>query len=298
MALSLLALLASCGETTRNAQTDGSAGTLAAEVPSAGMAAVAGRGGVSAAGTKGGGPNGGAAPGGGRLAADPSVAGTDQAGGNDGGGGEAPICTSGYAGPTGGPRLAGPTMPPGGCAFIPTETILARYRDFQARVPEGLYYEADAGVVSWETTPCSKSPEETVQRGTALLGSAIEQFETDWFYETVSCLDGQRHAYRNVRCDYFDGTKLANPNVLNLGFLESLLWWALKSNVEGSALINYSIMLGDSTDRLELCTIRTERGGPGQCDQVIVQSKQNSIFEGVVTFGPTTEVATVPGDCH
>ena len=232
-------------------------------------------------------------------AGEPSDPDGGQAGEHAGGsGGQAPLCTNGYSGPKGGPRLDGPTMPPGGCAAIPTETILARYRDFQTRVPEGLYFEAEPWTASWETAPCSKSPEETKQRAAAFLGAATEQFETDWFYEAVSCPNGQPHAYRNVRCDFFDGARLAHHDVLNLGFLESLLWWATKSNVEGSALIGYSTTLGDSTDQLELCTIRTEWGSPGECDEIIVQSKQDSMQQGVVTFGPTTIVTRIPGDCH
>ena len=207
-------------------------------------------------------------------------------------------CDKPYAGPTGGPRQDGP-MPTGSCASIDDMTLLSRYDDIKARVPQGLYYEASSPVQTWEL-PCSNSVDETAARGTKLEpGTAKGRFKTDWFYEAEFCQGKTRAVYRNLRCDYFDGTKLANPTPENLAFLGSLLWWANNWSLGGGALLGYAVTIGDATDWVEMCTLETTFGDFGLCDELRLQRTQHLVrFGGEVVLGQPELVRAVKGKCR
>ena len=207
-------------------------------------------------------------------------------------------CDSPYAGPNGGPRPDGPE-PTGSCAGISDTVLLARYDDFKARVPQGLYYEAASPVEHWEL-PCAMSLAETSDRGSKLqLGTAKGKFTTDWFYEAEFCQGNTRHVYRNLRCDYFDGEKLANPDPENLAFLGSLLWWADNWNHSGAALLGYAVTIGDATDWVELCTLDSTSGDFGLCDEVRLMATPDLVrFGGKVTLGQPELLRSLKGKCH
>jgi hypothetical protein len=289
----LLALQVACGATTKHAPDDGTSGQGAVSMGgfsgSSAAGARSGNGGVGGAGGRG---NGGAA-----AAGEPSSGGS----GHGGSGGEpsGTDCETEYSGPMGGPRLEGP-MPTGGCDLIADELILARYKDFDARVPEGSYYEPTAPIAFWSSLPCSMTPTETIRRAELeQLGTLEDEFQTEWFFEAAYCQNGLRRVYRNLRCDYFDGTKLRSPSDEELAFLGSLLWWSTHYNTEGSALLGYSIMVGDATDWVQLCTIATVHGDFGLCDEITLQSTTHRLtYPGTVQLGEPTTVRTLKGDCH
>jgi hypothetical protein len=307
----LVGLLGSCGGTTRN-HTDNLAGAAGASSSNGGSGN-----GVAGAGTKGGNGTGGSSnhPSGGVASAgEPS---------NGGVGGKIPEpitqggdtgpttfhCDQPYAGPSGGPRADGPRSA-ASCDSISDALILARYKDFGARVPMGLYYEPAESSEIWgapgamamasSQTPCSASLADTVKRATAeQLGTLEGQYTTDWFYEAAYCKNGMRDLYRNLRCDYFDGEKLVPPTDDNMVFLSSLLWWIDNHNVYGGALIGYSVTVGNATDRIELCTISSTQGDFGLCDEVRLESTTHLlVFDGQVTLGTPKVVKTLKGDCH
>jgi len=174
---------------------------------------------------------------------------------------------------------------------------VARYKDFRARVPRGLYYEPADSIASWGDG-CSSSLDETVGKASP-AGTVTGKFTTEWFYEAASCDGGVRKLYRQIRCDYFDGKKLTPPSIENLEFLGSLLWWIGGYNVAGSALLGYEPAIGDATDRVEVCTISTVHGDFGLCDQITLESTTHLLIEpGNVTLGKPTRVKTIQGDCH
>jgi hypothetical protein len=294
-----LALASACGGTTRNGPSGAAAGS-----DEGGSGAVAGS-------SHGGSGNvAGKASGGSSVVA--GAAGASQAGGGAGGkrpddpippggdSGEDPVlsCDTPYAGPTGGPRVDGPE-PSGSCAGIDDALLLARYDDFEARVPQGLYYEASSPVQTWEL-PCSKSLAETSERGSKLnLATAKGKFTTDWFYEAEFCDGKARHVYRNLRCDYYDGQKLNPATPENLAFLHSLLWWSQYWSFHGGALLGYSVTIGNATDSIEMCSLEATYGDFGLCDEVRLMSAQDSVmFGGYVKLGDTKLLRTAKGKCR
>jgi hypothetical protein len=260
------------------------AGSSSAGSPSAGGSAVAGTasGGAADAGSANGGAGAGA---GGKV--------PDSLGGSPN---SQYACSAPYAGPSGGPRADGP-MALSGCQTIADDVVLARYNDDPGRVPRGLYYEPTFAF--WHE-PCSKSAEETVARGpTDGRGTFVESYSNEWFYEAVYCFDNSlRRVERNLRCDYFDGTKLAMPSPERLAFLASLLWWGEYGNSD-DVLSGYSVTIGDATDVVELCTISTVHGDFGLCDEVRLETTRHLLsVDGTVKLGTPELIRTLKGDCH
>ena len=294
----LLGLLGACGGSTKQSPADtDSGGSDRGGISAAGNSAPAGaaNGGRAVGGTSG--NVGGIETGGVSQAGAPD---TDVAGRAQGGSGDDPepvTCNSVYKGPTGRPRVDGPL--PINCVGVTDQVILARYKDFKARMPMGLYYEPADLVATWES-PCSSSLAETVKRAAARPGGTFDQqFTTDWFYEAEFCRDGLRHVYRNLRCDYFDGQKMPKQDPEALAFLASLLWWGDNANLDGSALIGYSVSIGNATDWVELCTINTVHGDFGLCDEITLQTTTDTIlYDGTVKLGQPKTLRTIKGDCH
>lgn len=209
-------------------------------------------------------------------------------------------CSAPYAGPTGGPRGDGPIEELNSCATIPDAIVLARYKNYAARVPRGLYYEPTESITFWQE-PCSKSPEETIARGpTDGMGTFVESYSNEWFFEAVYCFnDSVRRIERNLRCDYFDGTKLAKPTPERLAFLASLLWWGNYNNLGGSAILGHSIAIGNATDTVDFCTISVTTGDFGLCDEVRVENTRHLLqVDGTVKLGTPEVIRTLKGDCH
>jgi len=226
----------------------------------------------------------------------------------DGGAGQNSLaCSATYAGPSGGPRADGP-MNLQGCAAIADEVVLARYKDRSARVPQGFYYEPTENITFWNE-PCSESEQETVTRGApGGMGTLLGSYESEWFYEAVYCSnDSVRRIQRNLRCDYFDGSKLANATPERVAFLASLLWWGDNGNVDGSATLGYTVVVGDATDVIDLCTVRVTYGDFGLCDEVRLESTKHrlemiGVESGVPQFrvklGTPEVIRTLRGTCH
>ena len=254
--------------------------------------------------------SGGVSPGAGGSSGATGVAGRSNDGAGAGTGGKVPdfpggapntplSCSAPYAGPSGGPRVDGP-IDLGNCEAITDQVVLARYKDGTARVPQGLYYESTESITFWNE-PCSKSPEETVARGpTDGLGTFVKSYSTDWFYEAVYCFENNlRRVERNLRCDYFDGTKLAMPTPERLAFLASLMWWGNYNNLGGSVILGHSITSGDATDLVEICSISATMGDFGLCDEVRLESTTHRLMlDGTVELGTTQVIRTLKGDCH
>ena len=205
-------------------------------------------------------------------------------------------CASPYT-PEGGPRPDGPASL-SACSLISDADILARYDDPAAKVPRGLYWEPST-IAFWED-PCSSSVAETVTRSSAQgLGTFDAQFETQWFYEAVYCQNGVRRAYRNLRCDYFDGTMLRTPLPEELAFLASLLWWQDNGNFGGAVFLGYSIAVGNATDWVEVCTLRTTYGDFGLCDQITLEGTTHILrIDGTVELGTASVIRTLQGRCR
>jgi len=192
------------------------------------------------------------------------------------GGGEGPLaCAGPDSGPSGGPRVDGP-MDLGGCAAISDADVLARYQDFSGRVPQGMYYEPTESLTFW-TEPCSSSAEETAARGTTDSASPlVDSYTSEWFYDAIYCFNGSvRRVERNLRCDYFDGSTLANAAPERLAFLASMLWWSSHSNLDGAALLGHSISGGDTVDVIELCSTSAVYGPSGPSDEVRLESTKH-----------------------
>jgi hypothetical protein len=215
------------------------------------------------------------------------------------GAGAGPLaCSAPYAGPSGGPRSDGP-MALGSCQAIPDDVVLTRYKEYSARVPRGLYYEPNESITFWNE-PCSKSMTETVARGaTDGLGTLSGSFENEWYYEAVYCFNDLRRIERNLRCDYFDGSQLAEPTPERLAFLASLLWWGSKGNSSGSAILGYSVSIGDATDVVDLCTISVTHADFGLCDEVRLESTKHRLrVPNGVELGTAQVIRTLQGDCQ
>src|SRR5690349_815726 len=87
------------------------------------------------------------------LGGSATTGGTSASGGSVATGGSAGSlldCSVPYSRPVGGPRADGPANL-GACSTITDEQILARYNDFSARVPKGLYWEPIDLVSVWES---------------------------------------------------------------------------------------------------------------------------------------------------
>lgn len=279
LSLSAMGLLAACGGSTQSTPPNpaGSAGEAHSVGGSSGSGSVAGSSnGGSAAGT------------GGKMPDFP------------GGAPNTPLsCSAPYAGPTGGPRVDGP-IDLGACAGIADDVVLARYKDYAARVPRGLYYEPSESITFWGE-PCSKSVEDTISRGPQDgMGTFVTAYSTDWFYEAVYCFDNTvRRTQRNLRCDYFDGTKLATPTAANAAFLASLLWWSDKANQGGVAILGHAVAIGDATDVIELCTVEVTGGDFGTCDEVrLVSTRHRLVVDGTFKPGSPEVIRSLKGECH
>lgn len=297
-----LVLLTACGGSARTSgqqEPGGSSGS------SNGSAAGAPNGGNGSNGSNGG--NGGNAvagafngQGGNRDVAGASNAGSagklpDFPGGSAG---QSPLaCNTPYAGPSGGPRSDGPSDL-GYCSSIPDAVALARNDDPSARVPMGLYYEPNESITFWRE-PCSTSLADTVARGPSDgMGTFSDSFATDWFYDAVYCSDGVRRIERNLRCDYFDGKRLANPSPERLAFLASMLWWSEHQNDAGSLILGHSIAIGDATDVVELCTVSSVLGDSGLCSLVQLESTQHRLrADGTVQLGTPQVIRTLLRNC-
>jgi len=286
-----------CGGTSTSDDDDGVGGSSSG---SSGKSA-GGAGNVSGKGGNASGGSGTAGKGGSASGGEAGDAGAPNSSGSGGSAGSPPdpsSCSEPYDGPVAGPRVSGPEAINMPCTDIPDEVILARYADFDAKMPQGLFWEPPPGAI-WEE-PCSDSLADTVANAEAAeLGEPDGEFETEWFYEATRCSGSQRRFYRNLRCDYFDGTMLADGSGQTLPFLASLLWWQDNFNVDGNQLIGYSVQIGNATDWVEVCTIRTVYGDFGLCDEITLESTTHSVvFGGSVTLGEPEVVRTIQGECH
>ena len=300
-----LCLLTACG---------GKAGSTQFTQPGSGGAASAGSThGDAGSSVAGGGDTAGSAASGGRSgtagsAASGGTAGAliGQAGGTGGKvpdptagtGGEGPLaCSAPYQGPDRSPRSDGP--PDANCANISDAIIISRSRDRSGRVPQGYYYEASDNIAFWNE-PCSKSLDETVSRGpTDGMGTFLASYSNDWFYEAAYCFNGVRRLERNLRCDYFDGTTLAEPSDERMTFLAGLLWWSQNQNLSGAAIIGHSVAIGDAVDTVVLCTVSTSHGDFGLCDELRVERTDYRVWlDGRVAIGEPQLVRTIQGQCH
>jgi hypothetical protein len=311
--LLVLLVASACGGSTRAPEHDASSGgtigssdggaragaSLGARASSGGSSVLQPNGGAGLTGSAGAGDSGGGGGGGGGGGTEAAPAG---AGGKwpdeTGGGAGALSCASPYTPPSGGPRSEGPALFHD-CADAPDEDIIERFESFDARVPQDLYFEAGDAIVFWKD-PCASSLTETVMRGpTDGLGSLEGQAENDWFYEASYCYMGLRRRERNLRCDYFDGKKLADLNPANYGLFASLLWWREHANQSGAGILSSSVAIGSATDSVELCTFEGTRGDFGLCDSIRVMRTRHVITANhEVRLGTPEVVRTVNGKCH
>lgn len=220
-------------------------------------------------------------------------------GGTAGTGGEPNDCANPYDGPIGGPRAEGPEMVAQVCDQVSDEDILARYKDLDRKVPQGLYWEPP-GTLSWWGEACSENPAETLDHANERsIGDVEGQVSSDWSYEVAGCYEGSRRVYSDLSCDYFDGTTLAGSTAEDLAYLASLLWWIDNGNLTGAQILGYASMVGGATDLILLCTIRTSFGDFGLCDQITLQQTMHSItVDGAVSLGEPDTVRTIEGDCN
>jgi hypothetical protein len=285
-------------------------GTLASDEDENVGGSSSGSGGKSAGGSQNIAGRGGKGSGGSGTAGMPSAGGGGEpgqagapSGGAGGGAGTGTVpnpssCDVPYAGPVAGPRTSGPEPINLPCASITDEVILARYNDEAAKVPQGSFWEPPPGAIWAE--PCSDSLAQTEANAQAAgLGTIEAGYPTEWFYEATTCDGSQRRFYRNLRCDYFDGTNLANGSGETLAFLASLLWWQDNFNITGHQLLGYTVQVGNATDWVEVCTIRTVYGDFGLCDEITLESTSHStVIPGMVTLGEPQVVRTIQGECH
>jgi hypothetical protein len=185
------------------------------------------------------------------------------------------------------------------CDQVSDEDILARYKDLDAKVPQGLYWEPP-GTLAWWGEACSESPAETLDHANERpIGDVEDQVSSDWSYEVSGCYEGSRRVYSDLSCDYFDGTTLAGSTYEDLAYLASLLWWIDNGNLTGAQILGYASMVGGATDLILLCTIRTSFGDFGLCDQITLQQTMHSItVDGTVSLGEPDTVRTIQGDCN
>lgn len=268
----------------------------------AGGSANAGASGASEGGAPASGGSAGAAEGG---APEAGTAGEAPSAGTGGEPGDPTACSASYDGPLAGPRADGPDPVMETCDSLSDDVIRARYDDPDAKVPKGLFWEPPGLMVTWED-PCSEAPDETLGRFMdAGLGTLNGQFSTDWFFETSYCNGDSRWFYRNLRCDYYDGTLSvagqASVNHQNLAFLASLLWYQNFSNLGGSAIIGYATSSGASEESIELCTVRTVFGDFGLCDEIALDStvyRLDTAGDGTVTIEGPVNLRSIQGTCH
>jgi hypothetical protein len=227
------------------------------------------------------------------------------AGGSAGAGG-APVpnnrCTGPYT-PAGGPRPDGPELIIDNCANIGDDVILARYDDFEARIPQGLYHDPNQASGVYQE-PCSDALEDTLARAAQVaqasdIGMEEGGVTMPWFYGATYCRDsGVRWLYRNLRCDYYDGTTFAGSSQ-DVPFLASVLWATEYENLSGAHILGYSISIGDFTDQIEMCTIQTVGGDFGLCDEITLYSTVHRLqADGVLVLGEPMPIRTIEGECN
>lgn len=207
-------------------------------------------------------------------------------------------CQVPYAPPRVGPREDGPT-PTTSCSSVTDAVIIERFADVRMRVPQGLFYESEDSIVFWKD-PCASSLSETTMRGpTDGLGVLEATSENNpWFYEASYCYMGLRRRERSLRCDYFDGVTLGDPERDHYGLFASLLWWREHANQSDAAVLGWTIIPGDATEWIELCTIEGTRGDFGLCDEIRLLSTRHAISRDRVRLGSPELVRTVKGQCH
>ena len=219
--------------------------------------------------------------------------------GGAGGTGNLGDCLTPYTGPIGGPRADGPAPSVGTCESIPDASILQRYKDETQKTPMGLYWEPPGVVSLWEAN-CSESLEDTLMRSaSAPLGNQEGSLASEWSYEVSGCDNGSRRIFSNLRCDYFDGSVLQNGSYDKLAYLASVLWWMNNGNLGGSQILGFTGSIGDATDVVQMCTIRTTFGDFGLCDEITLEVSIHRIVAGsAVTLGEPMPIRTLQGDCN
>jgi hypothetical protein len=154
--------------------------------------------------------------------------------------------------------------------------------------------------VIWAET-CSDSAAQVSNEGNSQdLGELEAEFATPWFYETSYCGENNvRRVYRSLRCDYFDGTTLSENTGEALSFLASLLWWKDNGFMHGNVLLGHSVTVGNATEWVQTCSLRTVFGDFGLCDEITLETSPHLVrFDGEVMLGEPEVVRTIQGDCH
>lgn len=239
---------------------------------------------------------------GGRSSSDGTSSDGSGSGGRTGQGNEPQptlACSKPFPAPNVGPREDGPSPTTEACADISDSVILQRYDDREATVPRGFFYEPGNPNSNWGNS-CAPSLAATLVTGAMrIAGGVAGGNTTPWFYEAVPCYNMVR--YRELRCDYFDGSVLGSQATSEeLAFLGSLLWWQSAHLRSGSAVLGSHSSFEADAEVVELCSIESVFGADlprPVCDHIDVFSTRYVLRRGRVELRKSELVRTVTGDC-
>lgn len=284
-------VLSACGGVYRRSPGD--------DEPTAGSGGVGGTGDVTVPGGRGGAGPGGVGPGGfvaggfGAVGAEAGFGGTATEP-MAGAGGQSCTPSAPIAGE---PRRDGPTAYMG-CDDIPDSVLKQRFVDFEARVPQGLFYDREMVPTVW-TSMCMTNQTLAGTRGPDGMSTFLGSSCSPWDCGGRFCSRGQVVTQKGINCDFFDGNKLSAPDPGWYPMLASVLWWRDNYNTSGAAILGYSVQVGNATDVVELCTLAGVQGDFGLCDRLELYSVKYRIsFGGEVTPEKPALLRTVQGKCH
>jgi hypothetical protein len=194
------------------------------------------------------------------------------------------------------------------CADISDEDVLRAVYD-GIKVPPGYFADApETGAWAVWDKACAPDLEST---RAAALAEAEEVFgeltgverTTPYFYEVDIAQSGAfTEHFRQTRCDYFDGSKLAGaPHTSPEALAELAIysWYARWANAAGYAAVGGVSGERDSGFTFTLCAAQTTFGECGACDTIaLLESSYSMTKEGFVeqTSSPAL-VRLIHGRC-
>jgi hypothetical protein len=200
-----------------------------------------------------------------------------------------------------------------------TKFVYCRESVPEPYVPAGFYAEPfGSSILRW-SEPCSPSLAETHARAsewgnsTTAPGAPFEILSdsgTDFFFEAVirfynatATGDALTYAYRNTRCDYFDGATLKGAPFEStdaIGKLAGYLWFVNDGRVTGSHILGHFTSFTSTRAVATLCHTKFVHGDWNQCDQIEVLETDYVLDRatGSVAIQQPIVAVSASGECH
>ena len=171
------------------------------------------------------------------------------------------------------------------------------------KVPAGYFTDPNLNA-TWGTD-CSGSLADSQANAAARYSQGTmtgNDATTTWFYEVeVQLGPNTLIAYRDTRCEAFDGTTLGGSapfDFTRLQELVSYLWWTQNHNYGGANILGGVGNPGGATDFFQMCHVTTVYGDWGLQDEITVLESQYGIsqFGGEVGLGAPVSQGVIGGN--